>query len=151
MVARDSHCRSGHFVLCRQIYMASANVTSAAQWATLFRCRVWVSGSGVRVLSAVWLVYVYVSSEFESRSQHQVCPRCVDGAAVSATLGHSSLGQLQDWGQGQRATTPGKRTTLETLVLSVSCYSQAALYQILRIRFECAGTCLSTPTTVVQI
>ena len=100
------------------------------------RLGVWVWGSrSVGCLACLR----YVSSEFESRSQHQVCPRCVDGAAVSATLGHSSLGQLQDWGQGQRATTPGKRTTLETLVLSVSCYSQAALYQILRIRFECAG------------
>ena len=135
------HCRSDPFVLCRQICLTSINAVSAAAVNVaasrlVSRLGVWVWGSrSVGCLACLR----YVSSEFESRSQHQVCPRCVDGAVVSATLGHSSLGQLQDWGQGQRATTPGKRTTLETLVLSVSCYSQAALYQILRIRFECAG------------
>ena len=108
-IARDSHCQSDHFVLCRPADLhglSQRNQRSAV--GNLFRCRVWVSGSGVRVLSAVWLAYVYVSSEFESRSQHQVCPRCL-GCAVGATLPGSTLQQreqLQDWGQGQRAGTP---------------------------------------------
>ena len=57
-------------------------------------------------MSAVWLVYVYVSSEFESRSQHQVCPRYLGGAAIGATLRHNRLEQIQDWGQGQGTGSP---------------------------------------------
>ena len=107
----------------------SINAISAAavmQCCSLVSSRVWMSGSGVRVLSDVWLAYVYVSSEFESRSQHQVCPRSLLGGAaiaIGATLRHSRLEQIQDWGHGKRTGNPGSRTTLYTLVLSVSCES----------------------------
>ena len=41
--------------------------------------------------------------DFESRSQHQVCPGCLDGTVVGAICANS-LWQQQDcnWGQGQR-------------------------------------------------
>ena len=62
------------------------------------RLGVWVWGSR----SAGCLACLrYVSSEFESRSQHQVCPRSLGGAAIGATLRHNRLEQIQDWGQGQ--------------------------------------------------
>ena len=60
------HYRSNPFVLCRQIYLTSINAVSAAAVSVLVSSRL---VSGVRILWAVWLAYVYVSSEFESRSQ----------------------------------------------------------------------------------
>ena len=68
------------------------------------RLDVWLWGS--RYVDC--LAYVYVSSELESRSQHQVCPRSLGGAAIGATLRHNRLERIQDWGQGQGTGSPGK-------------------------------------------
>ena len=75
------HCRSDPFVLCRKICLTSANAVSAAvvSVSQSVSSRVWVWGF---VLLVVWLAHVYVHREFESRSRHKVCPRCLGGAVV---------------------------------------------------------------------
>ena len=69
---------------------------SGSQCHSLVSSRVWLSGAGVLVLLAVWLVYVYVRREFESRSRHKVCPCCLDAwRCCGAIVRHSNFDQLQ--------------------------------------------------------
>ena len=84
-------CRSGLFVLCRQICLTSVNATSAAVVSVTVSSRAWLSGAGVLVLLAVWLAHVYVRREFESRSRHKVCPRCLVALLWCAALRHSII------------------------------------------------------------
>ena len=102
------------------------------------------------VLLVVWLAHVYVHREFESRSRHKVCPCCLGGAAVGATLRYSSLGTYRVEGEGRAAGTLGNTALLDTLAQPVS--SLVRLFSIesqnaIRMR----GWYLSTPTTVIRI
>jgi hypothetical protein len=85
------HCRSDPFVLCRQICLTSVNAASAAVVSVTVSSRAWLFGAGVLVLLAVWLAHVYVRREFESRSRHKVCPRCLVALLWCATLRHSII------------------------------------------------------------
>ena len=101
-------------------------------------------------LLVVWLAHVYVHREFESRSRHKVCPCCLGGAAVGATLCHSSLGTYRVGRGGRAAGTLGNTALLDTLAQPVS--SLVRLFSIesqnaIRMR----GWYLSTPTTVIRI
>jgi hypothetical protein len=137
-------------VLCRQIHSSLGQRSQRGNQHHSLVVSPLVVRAGFFVLLVVWLAYVYVSREVESRSRHRVCHRCFGSAAVGATLRHSSLGTYMVEGEGQAAGTLNNTAMLETLAQPVSSLVRLFITESQNAIRMC-GWYLSTPTTVIRI
>ena len=146
------HCFPDTFVLYRQISFTSSTQRSQQrdQHRSLVSCRAWLLGAGVLFC---WLSGWLLSTEATSshlaagaKSVLAVCPRCCRCHSAPQQPSIVAVRRFKSWLRAPRAIR--RRWKRSRCQFSSS---QAALYQVLRIRFECAGTYLSTPTIVVRI
>ena len=139
-------CFTGRFLSRHQ----RSAVSNAINIAVLFRVAPGCLGRGVLFC---WLSGWLLSTEATSsnlaagaKSVLAVCPRCCRCHSAPQQPSIVAVRKFKSWLRAPRAIR--RRWKRSRCQFSSS---QAALYQVLRIRFECAGTYLSTPTIVVRI